>query len=388
MKRKFKYMPILKTRPSENKAYEKLTDDVKDKILPIIEMTGARSYKYPKTHKTLAGVVRPGDINKKIDNILSLVKTRPFILDITDDESLMYDGINIIKNPENGYQEWRRFLTKNENFKQLVIPTIQFDTNYIADTFLQIKELNKEFKYLALKISAFKFNTPDKCSNLFNVHNLSANTIIQSIIDKIVEITGNDKLILILDFGFISEFEKYKSIIDECLNNLTNTSHLKAIIPVSSSFPSYVKPIPEDTFEAQEGILYTHIQNTKNYSNICFGDYASLHPVKYPTSGGGWIPRIDYIENTNILKYSYKRASSDKKNKNNSDAYEELAKRVINASNYQQIDNLTVWGDEQIDLKSKGENNGNAPSFWISVRANLYMTIQCSRIDSSLVLDL
>ena len=77
-----------------------------------------------------------------------------------------------------------------------------------------------------------------------------------------------------------------------------------------------------------------------------------------------------------------------KKNKNNSDAYEELAKRVINASNYQQIDNLTVWGDEQIDLKSKGENNGNAPSFWISVRANLYMTIQCSRIDSSLVLDL
>lgn len=26
MKRKFKYMPILKTRPSENKAYEKLTD--------------------------------------------------------------------------------------------------------------------------------------------------------------------------------------------------------------------------------------------------------------------------------------------------------------------------------------------------------------------------
>lgn len=388
MKRKFKYMPILKTRPSENKAYEKLTDAVKDKILPIIEMTGARSYKYPKTHKTLAGVVRPGNINKKIDNILSLVKTRPFILDITDDESLMYDGINIIKNPENGYQEWRRFLTKNEKFKQLVIPTIQFDTNYIADTFLQIKELNKEFKYLALKISAFKFNNPDKCSNLFNVHNLSANTIIQSIIDKIVEITGNDKLILILDFGFISEFEKYKSIIDKCLNNLTNTSHLKAIIPVSSSFPSYVKPIPEDTFEAQEGILYTHIQNTKNYSNICFGDYASLHPVKYPTSGGGWIPRIDYIENANILKYSYKRASSDKKNKNNSDAYEELAKRVINASNYQQIDNLTVWGDEQIDLKSKGENNGNAPSFWISVRANLYMTIQCSRIDSSLVLDL
>lgn len=388
MKKTFRYMPILKTRPSENKAYEKLSDTVKDNILPIIEMTGARSYKYPKTHKTLAGVIRPGDINKKIENILSLVQNRPFILDITDDESLMYDGINVIKNPENGYHEWRKFLTKNEDFKKLVIPTIQFDTNHIADTFLQIEELNKEFKYLALKISAFKFNVPDKCSNLFSVHNLSANTIIQSIIDKIVEKIGENKLILILDFGFISEFERYKSVIDDCLGSIKNTNHLKAIIPVSSSFPSYVKPISENTFNAQEELLYSYIKNTQKYSNIYFGDYASLHPVKYPTSGGGWIPRIDYIENSDILKYSYKRASSDKKNKNNSDAYEELAKLVKDASNYKQINGLNIWGDEQIDLKSKGENNGNAPSFWISVRANLYMTILCSRVKSNLVLDL
>ena len=388
MKKTFRYMPILKTRPSENKAYEKLSDTVKDNILPIIEMTGARSYKYPKTHKTLAGVIRPGDINKKIENILSLVQNRPFILDITDDESLMYDGINVIKNPENGYHEWRKFLTKNEDFKKLVIPTIQFDTNHIADTFLQIEELNKEFKYLALKISAFKFNVPDKCSNLFNVHNLSANTVIQSVIDKIVEKIGENKLILILDFGFISEFERYKSIIDDCLGSIKNTNHLKAIIPVSSSFPSYVKPISENTFNAQEELLYSYIKNTQKYSNIYFGDYASLHPVKYPTSGGGWIPRIDYIENSDILKYSYKRASSDKKNKNNSDAYEELAKLVKDASNYKQINGLNIWGDEQIDLKSKGENNGNAPSFWISVRANLYMTILCSRVKSNLVLDL
>ena len=268
MKKTFRYMPILKTRPSENKAYEKLSDTVKDNILPIIEMTGARSYKYPKTHKTLAGVIRPGDINKKIENILSLVQNRPFILDITDDESLMYDGINVIKNPENGYHEWRKFLTKNEDFKKLVIPTIQFDTNHIADTFLQIEELNKEFKYLALKISAFKFNVPDKCSNLFSVHNLSANTIIQSIIDKIVEKIGENKLILILDFGFISEFERYKSIIDDCLGSIKNTNHLKAIIPVSSSFPSSVKPISENTFNAQEELLYSYIKNTQKYSNI------------------------------------------------------------------------------------------------------------------------
>ena len=117
MKKTFKYFPILKTRPSENRAYDKLSSSIKDQILPIIEMTGARSYKYPSNHKTMAGVVRPGDINKKIESILELVQNRPFILDITDDESLMYDGINTIKNHDNGYGEWRKFLTKNENFK-------------------------------------------------------------------------------------------------------------------------------------------------------------------------------------------------------------------------------------------------------------------------------
>ena len=94
MKKKFKYMPILKTRPSENRAYEKLADTVKDKILPIIEMTGARSYKYPKTHKTLAGVVRPGDINKKIDNMTVLARYREGLKTmLTDARAGMFDII-------------------------------------------------------------------------------------------------------------------------------------------------------------------------------------------------------------------------------------------------------------------------------------------------------
>ena len=31
--------------------------------------------------------------------------------------------------PNNGYEKWISFLNKDDKFKKLVIPTIQFDTN-------------------------------------------------------------------------------------------------------------------------------------------------------------------------------------------------------------------------------------------------------------------
>ena len=78
------YFPILKTKPSEIRAFKELDEKVRNNILPIIEMTGARSYTYPENHKNvnLAGKKRPGDINKKRKTILDMVGNNKFILDI------------------------------------------------------------------------------------------------------------------------------------------------------------------------------------------------------------------------------------------------------------------------------------------------------------------
>lgn len=105
------YCPILKTRQSEIDAYDMLAPAVKDAILPIIEMTGALGYTYPKNYKIekLRHTHRSGDIYKKINKILDLVQNRHFILDITDDESLMYDGLKEdggLLDPNNGYEKW------------------------------------------------------------------------------------------------------------------------------------------------------------------------------------------------------------------------------------------------------------------------------------------
>ena len=361
------------------KAYINLDENIKKQILPIIEMTGARSYTYPKTCKNqeLIGTKRAGDINKKRKTILDMVGENKFILDITDDESLHYDGIAQLQNPENGYAEWIKFLLADEKFKKQVIPTIQFNTDDIENTISQIENLSKEFYYLALKIPGFIFNNNINNSNLYSLTNIVENDVIQSVIDFTTDkIRINERLIVIVDFGYIKNLEDYKTCISSCLSAITDIKNTKALLFSSSSFPSFVKPIEENKMEVQELKLFDFCrQNLNNDNKILHCDFASIHPVQYQTSGGGWIPRIDYInQEIKELKYCYKRAQSSEKYKNDSDEYIALAQKVLNANNYQKVSNREVWGDAQIHNKANGIEEGKSPAHWIAVRANLYMT--------------
>ena len=376
---KYYYFPILKTKPSEMKAYINLDDNIKRQILPIIEMTGARSYTYPKTCKNqeLIGKKRPGDINKKRKTILDMVGENKFILDITDDESLHYDGIAQLQRVDNGYSEWLKFLSVDEKFKKQVIPTIQFNTDDIANTILQIENLSKEFYYLALKLPGFIFNSNFNNSNLYSLSNIVENDVIQSIIDFVTDKIGSkERLIVIVDFGYIKNFDDYKECINSCISEITDIKNLKALLFASSSFPSFVKPIEENKMDVQELKLFDFCRLKLNNDNkVLHCDFASIHPVQYQTSGGGWIPRIDYINQEHkSLEYCYKRAQSSEKYKNDSDEYIALAKKVLDASDYKPILNRDVWGDIQIANKATGSEEGKSPAHWIAVRANLYMT--------------
>ena len=48
---KYCYFPILKTRPAEVNAYDMLDSNIKEEILPIIEMTGELGYTYSQKCK-------------------------------------------------------------------------------------------------------------------------------------------------------------------------------------------------------------------------------------------------------------------------------------------------------------------------------------------------
>jgi hypothetical protein len=373
---KYCYFPILKTRPSEFAAYDVLENSVKDGILPILEMTGALGYTYPKNYReeNLRGKKRPGDIYKKIRKILDLVEARKFVLDITDDESLMYYGLsdknNGLLDHTNGYKAWLDFLKEDRNFKQQVIPTIQFHTKYRNDVEEQIKSLDSTFHYIAIKLPAFMSSG----KNIFDSNTIVFNSSIQRIINWINGHLTQSKLIVILDFGYIKEFDMYNNLIVNGLSTINDLSGIAALIPVSSSFPHFVtnvsKPIPSAEIDIFDCVKTAF----PNVNNIYCGDYSSIHPTQYE-GGGGWIPRIDYIvrdDTGRVIQYDYFRGTV----KNTSLEYIDLAEKVINAKNYIPITALSVVGDQRIAAKAGKRTEGKAPAYWITVRSNIYMTTQ------------
>ena len=369
------YCPILKTRQSEIDAYDMLEPTVKNAILPIIEMTGALGYTYPKNYKIeeLRHTHRSGDIYKKINKILDLVQDRQFILDITDDESLMYDGLKEdggLLDPNNGYEKWLSFLHKDDKFKKLVIPTIQFDTNYKDDLIKQIKELDSSFEYLAIKLPAFISST-----NVFSA-DIVFNGSIQRVISWIAQFIKSQKLILIIDFGYIKDFNIYKTMIDNGMQQFTNLDIIKAIIPVSSSFPNFVVSVSKPIKSFENTISDAVKQHIHSFNiPVIHGDYAAIHPTKYEMGGGGWIPRIDYIvrnETGQPIYYDYARGNK----KNTSSEYPNLARLVIDSYNYKPITGIITEGDIRIKNRANNGEEGKAPSYWIAVRSNIYITAQ------------
>lgn len=376
MMTEYVYCPVLKTRPAEINAYELLNDIIKDKILPIIELTGAIGYTYPKNYKIveLRGTRRPGDINTKLQKIYDLMQKRRFILDITDDETLMYDGLSSSKggllDPSNGYEKWIDFLTHNDDFRKLVIPTIQFDTSKPReDIENQIKSLNKYFDVVSIKLPALV-----KTSDSFST-NIQFNPVIKLVLDFISSFISLEKLILILDFGYINNFEETKRIIEGNIKDLNDLQKLKAIIPVSSCFPNFVSKVSHP-ITISETNVYELVKNHSTSNTVVYGDFASLHPVKYDMGGGGWIPRIDYIvanSEGKPIEYEYKRGVK----RNTSSEYFMLAQEVIASPKYHPISEVITEGDIRIQKKALGDIEGKSPSYWIATRANLYMTMQC-----------
>jgi len=369
MQKRYYYFPILKTRTSEVNAYEALDFSVKSEILPIIEMTGELGYTYSSKCKDekMRGKRRPGDINKKVQKILNFMENRRFVLDITDDEALKYDGLSNrnggLLDPADGYRAWCNFLRQNTTFKKQVIPTIQFDTTYMSEVEKQIEELDKEFDYLAIKLPAHTNSTDS----------LEPNPIPQIIDYVYAKLSNNNaKLLIILDYAYVSDFDE--KTVQYGLSNI-DTAKLKALIVVSSSFPASVRNAGKPPLPIHENDISDVAINTLQKNNVFHGDYSSIHPIRYEMGGGGWIPRIDYIirdSTGRAIKYAYFRGNKA----NTSSEYTGLAQQVIAAPNYVPITKLSVIGDQRIAAKARNGAEGKSPSYWITVRSNIYMTTQ------------
>lgn len=344
----FVYFPILKSRVSELKAYEKLSYHDKQNILPIVELTRSRMSKYNQG----------GSIERKMEEIKKIFNNNLFILDLTTDDTLKNPQIDrMLLSFENGYKEWVDFICKViKEYKLNIIPCIHYNPNHIEDVRLQIEQLKENVGNfpLALRLNAKDVDNP-------------------KYIEQIENFTKD--CILVLDGGYSKESLDFNI-------KAINEYNFKAIICAYSAFPPTLPNSKQNIVEKcqlPEQNIYFSLY--KHYPFIFYGDYACTHPQRYDMLARGWHPRIDIpllLDNKqDDILYYYKQRISELINTEK--AYEECAKSLFELSEIKNSIDSSVWGFSVFNNAVNGYIEGKSPSFWISVRINIYISSTLNR---------
>lgn len=349
---KNKYGLLFKTGESEIRALKNFSN--RKGIFPIIELTRGR-----KTKKDTVG-----DIQKRIDQLYECFGNMDVILDLTAEPALSSEQIDMLYIPDNGYKNWVNFLIeikKKKLFKNiypsmlLTLDDVFFEDNLKKQIFSILENFNG---------ISYRCNIEDE-----------GYTDDLEIISTLIPVDKN--FFFIIDCSYIraSELtsckEKAVKIIKEVYKKIPHTSFILA----STSFPD---KLGEDNFATlflTEISLYEEVSNAIPDISIMYSDYGSINPIRNDNviMSNGWRPRIDVPLKTEIF---YNRK---KKNLNGyASTYSLVASDAINDDRFPS--DLDNWGINQIMIAADGASPGASPSFWISVRMNIYIEQQLRRL--------
>lgn len=347
----FRYLPLIKTTDAELKALSNLNPKVKSGILPIFELTRSRR-----------STLNPqATVDKRVEQIKEIIEKNPFILDLTTEDTLSNTEIASMLECDNGFSAWCKFVKRTIQIEKLnAIPVIHYNPFAIADVKKEINTLKSISPTLAFRVGVDEEDLMSYLETISSVFDIS-------------------NLILILD----AEFQKLTDTSDTgdrsgqfagILTRVQSRYSPKGVVCIFSSFPSSVNDGVYGNFGTGDFLIseaVTHEKLLSSFKDILYGDYGSIHPKRY-NAFGKWIPRIDNTYNKSRFYYYRQRREEG--------GYIEAAKKLIKDRRYQKIKEFDTWGDEEIVLAAEGTPTGRAPSHWIAVRVNNYITMQYLRV--------
>lgn len=358
---KNKYIPIIKTGDAELRGVAQLTDSVKDAITPIFELTRSR-----KTAK-----LKEGSIFRRLDKLEEVFGThRRFVLDITSDPLLCNSEIKGLQDSAQGYSNWCHFIiTQKERFPE-ILPMIQISEN-------EDLSLDENNRNLAEQVSLLKQNFPI----LFYRINID-DEIYEDDLEVITQaLKGQtNSLVCCMDAVFIPR-EKAASFAQNIAKKIININNRFGIVHFSlagTSFPQTVTQISaEDTADIfLEEVAFaqqvTDLLKQKDNITLIYGDYGSINQKRNDMITSGWIPRIDCPTKDLIFYYKKRRDGETYAQR-----YMEVATMVVRDPRFQQLrKQIECWGIDEIIYASENKPRGLAPSFWISVRLNIHISLR------------
>lgn len=374
-----RYFLLFKTAQAEFRAWRNLESEVRDQISPIVEITRGR--KIPKSGKdideallpTVAGIY---DLEKNISLVEdNFIHSKQVFLDITREPSLQSYEIGALGNSANGYEKWVDFIDKMKARVPNAFPTLiinpsneETEDEYKSNLFMQFDKFASKYSkisYRALLLTDSDF--------LIDIHLL---------IDRINKyIAEGNEFYLVLDHEFI----RSGMGILHALRTINLIVEIRKMVPdvslviIGTSFPKNVEELggeDDGSFPTEENYLYDEIiKQINDNEKIFYGDYGSINPIRNDVvMRGGWRPRIDYTtSDKRIFYYREKRIGNTYQNH-----YASVASKIVKDSKFQDISNS--WGVQQIKDAAIGKVPASSPSFWISVRMEIFIHRQLENL--------
>lgn len=343
----YKYYPIFRTRNAE---LEALKHSDLQKLLPIFELTRSRITQKDKE----------GSTAKNIEKILELKPEQPFILDFTTEEEFTNTEIRKFAQKNKGFDNWYNFCLSMKEKNDEIIPCLALINNpNDSDLKAEFEKFLSAFNLVAIRLP-------------LSVDSLIFNEKMFTLIEKILQNFGRyrHQFLFILDFGYLSKvsFSEILFNAKDLINDFIRRNSLEnnKFILLSSSFPKSVSEItPKDfgNFPIREFELYKQLKPLITNNHLIYGDYGGIHPLTYASYGGSWIPRIDIPYRESYFFYKCRRDDG---------GYKDAARQAV-LQVYEKSLSSSLWGIQEIIKASEGNVTKKIPSFWISVRINLYL---------------
>lgn len=367
---------IIKTAQSEFRCWEHLSEDVRTKIIPVVELTRGR--KIPKSGKGLddsALRYEKGIYNFEgnVTRVAQLFRTQHALIDLTQDDRLMCSEIDDLLDPREGYHQWVSFFFDLKEQNEFLCPILQVNNvrGWSQDEY--VSALSSQFLSFASRCQAMGYRLYS-ISDPEAIYDIAA---IANLINEFVEKGGI--FYVILDAEFINKgagpiLANHNL---QMIRLITDAAPNVQLGIVGTSFPNNVAAYGgenHDTFPIEEIYLFdTILRGTNVPEQIRYGDYGSINPVRndivYATS---WRPRIDYSTGTEVFYYREKKAESYENH------YQSVAKKVVSDNRFEELE--ASWGCRQIRNAANGRVGGKAPSFWISVRMEIHIRQNLRRL--------
>lgn len=335
------YAYSLKTTDAELRGLRELSKGrlLNQRAIPIFELTRSRISKKSEY----------GEVEKRMAAIAEISSDRPFVLDLTAHEDLSNPQIQRMYDDADGFANWRGFLARYKDLP--IIPSIHTyaDEGFAVNLRAQVAALADNYNVLAFRVSSAMSAAP--------------------FLDVISSVLGGLKrLLLIVDAEYVDEenIAAERQQLTRRLVEIARYPEIGRVVIMSSSFPSSVtsRVGGEDAYGELvmcEKLLYRQVSAASPFA-VCYGDYASIHPRRYQTRGGAWVPRVDLPIGDNYIYTRYRRDDG---------GYVRAANEMVADELYDPID---CWGVGQIESAAAGVLNGKNPAFWISVRMNCHLS--------------